>query len=134
MVRIEGTVSRRVIRAWLDNYQALEAQDVEVDAIPTNAGAKSYDGISSKQLNKVMLDDAINNLPPRIKLCVYARWIKRLGLGEALNKLGVSRAVYYIRCDQAVELIYWQMNGLAANYRNLVEEIKKGLTFPRKKA
>lgn len=126
MVRIEGIISRRVIRAWLDNYQALEAQDVEIDAIPTNAGAKSYDGVSGKQLNFIMLQAAILDLPQEIRRCVIARWIELHGLGETLRQLGLTKDVYYKRCDQAINLIYYALNGLAVNYAKLVAEIKKG--------
>ena len=130
MVRIEGFISRKVIRSWLDNYDSLAAQDVAVDALPSNSGAKSYDGVGGSQMNKVMLDDAIEHLPPLIRACTIARWIKRWDTREATKTLRVSRDLYFIRCSQAVDLIYLQLNGSAVNYRNLVKEIKKGLTIP----
>lgn len=130
MAEIQGFVSRKTIREWLDNYQALAAQDVMPDAIPGNTGPKAYDGVSGAQMNKVMLDEAIQGLPPRIRACAVARWVKRWEIRCILVKLKISRDVYYIRCNQAVDLIFIQLNGTAINYKNLVNEIKKGLTFP----
>lgn len=126
-MRIEGFVSRRIIRFWLDNYQAIAAHDLVLDALPKNSSAKPYDGIANSQMNKVMLDDAIKKLPPRIGACAVARWIKRWDTRQILKTLNISREVYYERCDDAIELIYQRLNGSAINYGKLMDEIKKGL-------
>lgn len=121
---IEGYIKQRTIRQWLDNYQALAAGDVALDAIPGNSGPKEYDGVSSQQLNKIMLDKAIEALPLVLQVTVSARWISRVPLGKTLKMMNLSKSVYYRRCDLAVATITRSVNGRAVNYKKLMDEIK----------
>lgn len=132
-MKIDGFVSRRAIRLWLDNYRELAAQDVIIDDMPKNSGAKDYDGICSRQLNQIMLNDAIKKLPPKIGACVVARWIKRWDLLQALTVMKISKDLYYTHCDEAIDLIYLQLNGTAVNYSRLINEIEKGLSPPKER-
>jgi len=43
---IQGHVSKRVIRSWLENYQSLVGGDIIPELI-SNSGPKEYDGIPS---------------------------------------------------------------------------------------
>ena len=122
-MRIEGYLSRKVIRKWLADYQAFTAGDYSIDDTPRNSGPKAYDGVSGAKLNKIMLDQAIEGLPQGLKACVYARWVYCLPLKTALKKLGLEKTIYYARCDKAVEMIYQRMNGSMAGAKLLVETI-----------
>ncbi|NIK67920.1 hypothetical protein [Paenibacillus sp. BK720] len=126
--RIEGFISKKNIRRLLDNYQALEHGDQlpNPDAVPINTGQKSQDGVSGGRINKIMLDDAIAQLSPFMQAVVKCRWTGRLPVGDALKVLGVSKAVYYQRCNLAAEYIYINMNGKAAAIDRLYERVMQG--------
>jgi len=124
-LRIEGYISKTNIRRWLSNYDALAAGDRPADAIPTHSGPKAYDGISGGRLNKIMLDDAIAQLPRLERACVSCRWIRQLRLADALRRLGLTKAQYYARCDDAVEAIYSTINGPRAGVKRLMEALAK---------
>lgn len=123
MIRIEGYISKRNIRRWLNNYQALAAGDYSLDDIPRSSGPKADDGVSGARLNKIMLDQAVAELPQELKTCVYARWVYCLPLAEALPKLGLEKAAYYSRCDRAVDRIYQRINGGLAGAKALLGKI-----------
>lgn len=123
MVRIEGYVSKKVIYRWLENYEYIDAGDTPPEAPPSNGGPKSDDGISGGFLNKVMLDQAIENLPLLMKACIKARYIHRLPLGKTLKTLEISRDVYYERCKMAVDHIYRELNGDRVGVKSLLEKI-----------
>lgn len=123
MANIEGYVNKKTIRAWLDNYEYLEAGDILPDAVPSSSGPKAYDGISARQLNKVMLDQAIDNLPKLAKACCKARWVHKMPVNKTLDMLDIERDVYYNRCSLAVDLIYRELNGERASYVSLLEKI-----------
>jgi DNA-directed RNA polymerase specialized sigma24 family protein len=123
MKKIEGYVSKKVILYWLENYEYLQAKDTPPDAIPTNSGPKSYDGVSANQLNKVMLDQAIDELPKLAKACIKSRYVYKIAAGRTCSVLDISKDVYYDRCKLGVDLIYQQLNGERANYKKLLEKI-----------
>jgi DNA-directed RNA polymerase specialized sigma24 family protein len=109
--RIGGHIKKADIKLWLENYQALQTGDRFFDAQPTNSGPKSDDGISGMQLNKIMLDQAIEKLDVLERACILARYVHQLPLQRTLEQLEVSDAVYYQRCRSAIDSIYRQING-----------------------
>lgn len=119
-----GLISKQTVRAWLDNYEALDAGDVAFDGIGCNSGPKEYDGIGGRFLTKVMLDDAITDLPRLLKLVVICRWIQRKPVGESVRILDLTRNEYYKRCDMAVDHIHSTVNGRAGNYQSLLNAVK----------
>jgi DNA-directed RNA polymerase specialized sigma subunit len=123
MVKIEGYISKKAIRRWLENYESLAAGDRPPEAVSTNSGPKAYDGISNAQLNKMMLDQAIENLPDLMKACIKARYIYKLPRKRTLQLLGISDAVYYNRCKLAIDHIYLELNGDLAGIKRLLEKI-----------
>lgn len=124
MKKIEGYVSKKAVLYWLENYESLQAGDRPIDAIPTNSGGpKAYDGISNNQLNRLMLDQAIENLPKLAKACCKARWVHRITVRKTLNTLEIDKDVYYNRCKLAVDLIHKEINGEKTNYKDLLEKI-----------
>jgi fimbrial chaperone protein len=122
-VRIAGLISKACIRRWLENYESVIAQDRPADAIPTNSGPKSYDGVSNTAINRIMLEAAIRDLPPVLKVCLELRWITQLKLTETLRKTGIPKTTYYRRCNKAVDFIYYHVNGMAAQLKDLVDSI-----------
>jgi DNA-directed RNA polymerase specialized sigma24 family protein len=124
-IKIEGFISKKTIKRWLEDYEYLTAGDRPPDAPPTNGGPKPDDGITNGQLNKLMLDQAINDLPPLMKACVKSRYVYKLRLGKTLKVLGISGGVYYERCRMAIDHIYAQLNGEKANYKALFDKIIK---------
>lgn len=124
MVRIEGYTSKKVIRRWLVNYESMAAGDIPLDAMPRNSGPKAADGWGPGKLNKIMLDQAIENIPDkRMKACVYARWIYQLPLGKTLRTLNIPKSTYYKHCDDAVDFIYREINGERVGVKNLLNTI-----------
>lgn len=125
MLKIDGYVSKKNIRRWLENYESLAAGDCPPDAIPTHSAAKALDGWTGGKINKIMLDQAIDKIPDRLtKACVYARWIYRLPLGETLRKLGLTKDAYFKRCDTALDFVCNYVNGGIVGYMRLSEIIK----------
>jgi fimbrial chaperone protein len=128
MARIEGYVSKKNVRRWLVNYQALANGDQIDDGqvVIVNSGPKAYDGVSGGKLNKIMLDKALADmrraLPFSWRCCLY-RWIKPIMRREALQLLGVSSEVYTRGCNEAVDYVYKHVNGELIPYKRLMEAI-----------
>jgi len=122
-VRIEGLVSKKVVLGWLENYDSLVSGDRPFDAMPSNSGAKVFDGVSGGQMNKIMLEAAIRDLPPVLHVCLVYRWVERRPLWEALRRTGIPKSTYYRRCAKAVEFIYYHVNGIAAGIKDLLTQI-----------
>lgn len=124
-VKIEGLISKKAVRRWLDDYESIISESIGADAIPGNSGSKPRDGISNNKINKIMLEAAIKDLPPVLKVCLEYRWIEQLRLGETLKRTGIAKSTYYRRCDKAVEFIYYHVNGKADNIKDLLEKIRE---------
>lgn len=127
MKRIEGYVSKKAILFWLENYEYLEAGDRPPDAPVTSSGPKSYDGIKANQLNKMMLDQAIEELPKLEKACVKARWVygfRRKQRLKMCDMLGISEAMFFSRSNQSIKLLHDRINGEAAKYKALLDKIR----------
>jgi DNA-directed RNA polymerase specialized sigma subunit len=122
-VEIEGLIKKLTIIGWLENYEYLEAKDTPPDAMPGNSGPKSYDGVSASQLNKLMLDQAIDKLPKLTKAICKAHWVHKIPVKKTLQTLEISKSVYNDRKKQAVDLIYQDLNGIRANYVGLLDKI-----------
>ncbi|XJZ25965.1 hypothetical protein ACF5W4_11185 [Bacillota bacterium Lsc_1132] len=90
-MKVDGYVSKKVIKRWLENYEALAVGEAPDDAPPSNSGPKNYDGISGGQLNKIMLDQAIGKLSPLKRSCIEAKYIERLPLGITLKALEINQ-------------------------------------------
>jgi hypothetical protein len=126
-MKVEGVVGRKVIRLWLENYQALTSGDRIPEAV-VFCSRKSDDGIGGAFLNRVMLQKALEDMDqkaPRLYACCKARWIEPRGLGETLRGLVISKSSYYRACDNAVDYIFYQVNGKAANLLDLIKAIQK---------
>lgn len=123
MKQIDGYISKKVVREWLANYNAMQAGERPVDAIVMSSGPKPSDGVTSGQLNKVMLDQAIEALPILTKACCKARWVHGFPVNRTVAVLDISREIYYARCKEAVELIYLALNGEKASYVGLLRKI-----------
>lgn len=102
--------SKKSIRNMLINYVALCSGDRLQDCCG-NAGPKAYDGINSRILLRIMLDEAIGKLPIDLKRAIYYRWLRPVGLGKALMACGVKKTEYYRRCELAVHKIFLALNG-----------------------
>jgi len=122
-MRVEGYISKKTIAYWLENYDSLQAKDRPLDAPVVSSGPKPADGVTSNQLNKVMLDQAIENLPPLTKACCKARWVYRFRIKQTVRTLDITTAIYYSRCEMAVDLIYKELNGEKASYVALMRKI-----------
>lgn len=120
---IEGYVTKKNIRRWLDNYAALVAGDKPLDAIPSNSGPKDYDGVTGGRLNKIMLDDAIKQLPRLERVCLTCKWLREMRPAEALRVLGITKAEYTRGCNAAIDSIYASINGPMAGVKRLMEQI-----------
>ncbi len=62
MTRIDGYVSKKTIRLWLENYESLAIGDRFPDAASSFTDPNAQDGKSDERLNKIVLDQAIKQL------------------------------------------------------------------------
>ncbi len=97
-----GAVTQKTIRNWLNNYDILVHGGRPDDGNGGNSGCKPVDGITNRQLTKIMLQEAISKLPTELKHVVYFRWIDKLPLCFVLAQLNYTKDQYYYRCDKAV--------------------------------
>lgn len=118
-------MTRRAVQSWLEHYEALQAGDRPMDYVPGNSGPRTRDGVSGGRVNRIMLDDALKKLPPLLLACVTYRWLRPIRRKEALERLGVSKDVYYRRCNWAIDYLYAEVNGLAVNRQALLEAIRQ---------
>lgn len=100
---LKDTYSKKAIKSLLENYQALALGDRSLDSQPSNSGAKAYDGISSRRLIKIMLDDALKKISKDQYAAVYYRWLRPVGIDKALLLLQCSKDTYYNRSNKAVD-------------------------------
>lgn len=108
-----ANISKKTIRQWLENYDFYVRGGSPVgDSLPHNSGVKPKDGITNRQLTKIMLEGAIAKLPKRLYRVVYFRWINKLPLVFVLNELEITKDQYYYRCDKAVAKLYEIINSL----------------------
>ncbi len=124
-MRIEGYISKRNIKRWLENYESLAAGDRPYDAIPGSSGPKNTDGVvSGGRLNKIMLDDALEQLRKEMSFsyyCVRFTYIRPILQKEALRKLNVRRPVFVRGLEQGEEFIYRAINGGAAEEKESLQ-------------
>lgn len=118
-------ISKRIIRDWLDNYEAFILGDRHMDKLPGNSGATPYDGINAGRLNKIMLQVAIKELPPILKKVLVAKWIRPGGLNKTLNQLGLSKDQYYRRCEWVIDYLYYSMNNESRGKYRLSQKLNK---------
>lgn len=128
-LRIDGYISKNAVRRWLENYQALESGDSIDDGVVVNTGPKNADGVSGRQLNKIMLDQEIGRLPDRMRLCVIVRWQKQLPIVEGLGYLAANGFTlktweYYDACEKALEQVYRGLNGGVRGVKLLLERLE----------
>ncbi|MCY9198114.1 hypothetical protein MOE86_15655 [Bacillus atrophaeus] len=123
-VRVEDYMSKSTIQKLLENYTELAAGE-RPDDVVSSGGPKAYDGVTGTQLNKIMLDSAIENLPADIRSCVKSRYVYKLPMSLAVDTLGISKKVYYNNCKRAIDLIHKEFNGKSANAKALLEKIIK---------
>lgn len=122
-MKLEGYISKKVIRNWLENYEALEANDIPLDQVPGNSGPRESDGITSTMLNKAMLDQAVENLPEELRTCVKNRWYYKHAVRHTCNMLRISIHEYYKLCDEALDTIYRDLNGEMVGIKQLLKRI-----------
>lgn len=124
-------IQKDTVKLWLRNYHAMDSKSAAFETdevVVTNSGPKSYDGVGGRQLNKIMLDQAIAGLHPYLRMVVHLRWTsdEKVTLKQALKVLGVGKDQYYARCDQAIDYIHRAVNGWPPPaVLDLVEKILK---------
>ena len=106
-VKVEGLISKRVIKLWLE----------------AGASIETWDKVTNGTVNTIMLKAAIADLPPVLKVCLQYRWVDQLPRKEILARTGIPKTTYYRRCDKAVEFIYYHVNGMAAGLKDLLDKI-----------
>lgn len=124
-IRIEGLISKKVVKGWLEDWESLQSGSPPVDGMPKDSSGKAEDGVSNSQINRIMMDAAVRDLPPVLYVCLKYRWIDELPLGETLKRTGIPKSTYYRRCDKAVDFIYYHVNGEAAGIKALLEKLSE---------
>ncbi|KXY10348.1 hypothetical protein [Bacillus sp. FSL K6-0067] len=123
MTRIDGYVSKKTIRLWLENYESLAVGDRFPDAPPSFTGPNAKDGKSDGRLNKIVLDQAIKQLPKNMKYIVLARYVYKIPRKNTLRTMNITAKLYYSRCRQAVDLLHMSINGDMAGMRSLIKNL-----------
>lgn len=106
-IKIDGLISKLVIRIWLEE----------------GADLGTWDKINNGTIDRIMLETAIAELPPVLKICYEYRWLKRVKPQEVVDRTGIPVATYYRRCNKAVDFIYYHINGQAAGLKDLIDKI-----------
>lgn len=129
-MKVEGYVSKAVVKRWLENYSSLVSGDVMQDAPAGNSGPKTYDGIRGGQLNKIMLEQAIKSLSPLHRSCIEAKYVEQLPKHITIKALEISEGIYKKRINDGIDQIYRYLNGEKAdivqipdNHRKLLSKI-----------
>lgn len=129
-MKVDGYISKAVIKRWLENYDSLMKGDVMQDLPAGNSGPKTYDGISGGRLNKIMLQQAIKQLSPLRRSCIEAKYVEQLPKHVILRALEISEGVYKDRVKRGIDDIYHYLNGEKAqkvripdNHRKLLSKI-----------
>lgn len=128
MTRIDGYVSKKTIRLWLENYESLAVGDRFSDAPPSFTGPGAQDGKSDGRLNKIVLDQAIKQLPKNMRYIVIARYVVKISRKRILHKLNIHANEYYKYCDKAVDTLYRIINGDMVGMNQLIKKVEQDLT------
>lgn len=125
-MEIDGLITRKVIRKWLENYDRL-VNDDKILNMGMNTGSPPDDGISNAMLNKIMLDAALEKMKrvaPNLYTVAKCRWLEQRTWKEAKQITGLAKSTYYYRANvMVVNFIYFEVNGKAAGLKKLIEEI-----------
>ncbi|WP_404470624.1 hypothetical protein [Sutcliffiella horikoshii] len=124
--RKEKTTAKQ-IKTWLEFYHDFRVGDTRfLTEGRSTGGNKPSDGITAGQLNFIMLKDAINQLPLRLRKAIVYRYIHQLPVKESLLKLKCSRMTYYKYCRDAESFLYHFFN------KNLTETETIKTTYKEK--
>ncbi|PGL92402.1 hypothetical protein CN943_21880 [Bacillus thuringiensis] len=123
MTRIDGYVSKKTIRLWLENYESLAVGDRFPDAPPSFTGPGAQDGKGDGRLNKIVLDQAIKQLPKNMKYIVLARYVAKIPRKNTLRTMNITETVYYTRCKQAVDVLHMTINGDMVGMKKLIKKL-----------
>ncbi|MEG0579679.1 MAG: hypothetical protein RR490_07170 [Niameybacter sp.] len=105
-------ISRRTVKRWLNEWDNLVRGGPPTDDVITcNSGSRPIDGITNRQLNKIMLEMAYEALPLYLRKVAYWRWVQPKSLSYTLNHLQLTKDQYYYRCDKVVSFVYHFVNG-----------------------
>ncbi|PAV29257.1 hypothetical protein CIL05_12740 [Virgibacillus profundi] len=123
-IYVEDYVSRIGVRNMLKYYHKHQGQDYRWEEKVTKS-PRSKDGISGGQMNKIMIDQALEQMPKMERACCRGRWILKVPRYKILDMLKLSSSQYYAYCDSAVEHIYTHINGEKIGTKSLLETILK---------
>ncbi|TKH59142.1 hypothetical protein FC677_08265 [Bacillus cereus] len=123
MTRIDGYVSKKTIRLWLENYESLAVGDRFPDAPPSFTGPGAQDGKSDGRLNKIVLDQAIKQLPKNMRYIVLARYVVKIPRKNTLRTMNITETVYYTRCKQAIDMMHMNINGDMVGMKKLIKKL-----------
>lgn len=123
MTGIDGYVSKKTIRLWLENYESLAVGDRFPDAPPSFTGPGAQDGKSDGRLNKIVLDQAIKQLPRNMRYIVLARYVVKIPRKNTLRTMNITETVYYTRCKQAIDMMHMNINGDMVGMKKLIKKL-----------
>lgn len=117
------SVSKKVVKQWLEYYHELQAGEALENGF-SFGGPKPEDGVTSGQLNKIMLDQAIKAMPSKLYQAASCRFIRDLSTRDALRELNCSRGTYFKRNRDCINFVYAYVNGLEFDLEKLQETYK----------
>ena len=131
-MHVDGYVSKKVIKHWLENYYTMITGDTPDEVPGSGGGPKNYDGVSGAQLNKIMLDEAVATLSPLKKNIIISKYVKLETMKTTLRTLNISQSVYFNRLKNAIDDIYVHLNqekvhevNIDRNYKRLMAAIEQ---------
>lgn len=121
-MKIEGYVSKKIVRKMLDNYHTKQKRDRSFKEYVTSSSL-NVDGKSGADLDKIIIDQSVEKLPDIVRACCRARWYYKTAVRHTCNVLGITVNEYYSYCNEAIDLIYRDINGSKVGMKALFKAI-----------
>ncbi|MED2185724.1 hypothetical protein [Bacillus wiedmannii] len=74
-------------------------------------------------MNKIVLDQAIKQLPKNMRYIVLARYVVKIPRKNTLRTMNITETVYYTRCKQAVDILHMTINGDMVGMKKLIKKL-----------
>ena len=113
-------VSKKTVKLWLENYHALQAGE-PIGENPFG-GPKPEDGVTSSHLNKIMVDQAIQAMPPKLYQATNCRFIREMLVVDAIKEMNCGRGTYYRRNRDSINFVHAYVNGYEFELEELYQK------------
>lgn len=98
------------IKYWLEHYDLLASGDCPAVFQGRNTGAKPLDGMRAALLNKVLLDEAVKQLPQPEQVVLVACYVDREPKADTCKRLGITKQGHVKTLYGAVSMVWHTLN------------------------